>query len=495
MDLNFTAEETAFRQQIRQWVANHLPQRHPPQGASRAAPDARRPPALGQDPRPARLARLGLAEGAWRARLERRAASPVRRRMCACRCATCAAVRPGDGGAGDHGLRHARAAAPLPARHRQRRCLVEPGLQRTRCGLGPGVAEVQGRAPRRLLPRQRPEDLDHDGPARRLDLLPGAHQQRGQAADRHLVPADRHEEPGCQRAPDRDARRQPRGQRGLVRQRRGSGRPADRRGEQGLELCQVPALARAHQHRRRQPRQARTRAREAHRQGRRVVGRPALSRPDRAARGRHRRAGDDGAARAVGREERQAEPGHRRPAEDPRQRDPAALQRIDDAGRGPVRAAVDQGSDGSRLAGRACRRGALRAAGRRPTSTTARRRSTAAATKFKETSSRRRCSGADDGLRFHRRPTLAARRGAALGRQGLLVRAPSRAGQGRRRHARGVRRVGRTRPWRPGRAQRAWRAGLRRGRGDGGDGGTRPRPCQRTLCRSGAGGTGAACRR
>jgi hypothetical protein len=29
-----------------------------------------------------------------------------------------------------------------------------------------------------------------------VDLLPGAHQHRGQAADRHQLPADRHEEPG-----------------------------------------------------------------------------------------------------------------------------------------------------------------------------------------------------------------------------------------------------------------------------------------------------------
>ena len=34
---------------------------------------------------------------------------------------------------------------------------------------------------------------DHAGPVRRVDLLPGAHQQRGQAADGHQLPADRHE--------------------------------------------------------------------------------------------------------------------------------------------------------------------------------------------------------------------------------------------------------------------------------------------------------------
>ena len=58
------------------------------------------------------------------------------------------------------------------------------------------------------------------------------------------------------------------------------------------------------------------------------------------------------------------QPRHRRPAEDPRQRDPAALQRADDAGRRAVQRAVHPGGDGSRLAGRLCRRGALRTAGR-----------------------------------------------------------------------------------------------------------------------------------
>ena len=202
-------------------------------------------------------------------------------------------------------------------------------------GAGSDLASLKCKAERRgrQVPRQRPEDLDHARPVRRLDLLPGAHQQRRQAADRHQLPADRHEEPRRHRAPDHHAGRRARGQRGLLRQRRGAGREPDRRGEQGLDLRQVPAGARAHQHRRRQPRQARARAAQAHRQDRRRLRRRALPRPDRAARGRHRGARDDGAARAVGREERQAEPGRRRPAEDPRQRDPAALQRADDAGR------------------------------------------------------------------------------------------------------------------------------------------------------------------
>ncbi len=212
--------------------------RHQPQGAPRAAPEPRRHAALGEDPRQEGLARLGLAEAVRRPGLERRAAPPVRGRMRARRRATRGAVRAGDGGPGDHGLRHARAAEALPARHRQRRGLVEPGLQRA--GLG-----------------QRPEDVDHARAIRRVDLLPRAHEHRGQAADRHQLPADRHEEPRHHRQADRAARRRARGQRGVLRQRRGAGGEPDRRGEQGLDLRQAPARARAHQHRRRQPRQAR----------------------------------------------------------------------------------------------------------------------------------------------------------------------------------------------------------------------------------------------
>ena len=151
--------------------------------------------ALGQDPGQEGLARLGLAQAVRRPGLERGAEAPVRGRMRAGRRAARDPVRPGDGGAGDHGLRHARAAAALPARHRQRRGLVEPGLQRAGLGLRPRLAEDPRRARGRQLHRQRPEDLDHARPVRRLDLLPGAHQHRGQAADRHQLPADRHEEP------------------------------------------------------------------------------------------------------------------------------------------------------------------------------------------------------------------------------------------------------------------------------------------------------------
>ena len=46
-------------------------------------------------------------------------------------------------------------------------------------GAGSDLAALKTRAERQRRPlrRQRPEDLDHAGPLRRLDLLPGAHRQ------------------------------------------------------------------------------------------------------------------------------------------------------------------------------------------------------------------------------------------------------------------------------------------------------------------------------
>ena len=62
-------------------------------------------------------------------------------------------------------------------------------------GSGSDLASLRTKAerPRRSLRRQWPEDLDHQRALRRLDLLPRAHLQRGQAPGGHLLPADRHE--------------------------------------------------------------------------------------------------------------------------------------------------------------------------------------------------------------------------------------------------------------------------------------------------------------
>jgi alkylation response protein AidB-like acyl-CoA dehydrogenase len=50
------------------------------------------------------------------------------------------------------------------------------------------------------------------GPARRLDLLPGAHRSRGEETKRHILPADRHEIARRHRASDHHPGRRPRSQ-------------------------------------------------------------------------------------------------------------------------------------------------------------------------------------------------------------------------------------------------------------------------------------------
>ena len=82
---------------------------------------------------------------------------------------------------------------------------------------------------------------------------------------------DRHEESGHHGAADRAARRRPRGQRDLVRGRAGAGGEPRRRGKPRLDLRQVLARPRAHQHRRHRRRQARACTPEA-RRGERTQG-------------------------------------------------------------------------------------------------------------------------------------------------------------------------------------------------------------------------------
>ncbi len=134
----------------------------------------------------------------------------------------------------------------LSAAHRQSRRLVVPGLLRARRRLRPRQLANAGQARRRPLCRQRPEDLDHAGAICRLDLLSGAHRSGGEEAGRHFVPADRHALARHHRAPDPDHRRRSRSQRGVLRRRESAGGESGRRGEQGLELRQIPARQRAH---------------------------------------------------------------------------------------------------------------------------------------------------------------------------------------------------------------------------------------------------------
>ena len=252
-----------------QWVAENLPKdiSHKVHNALRLSRDdlQRWAKILGQEG----LARLGLAEAVRRPGLERDPEAPVRRGMRAGRRAAHHPVRPGDGGAGDHGLRHAGAAEALPARHRAAarcggaRATASPARARD-------LASLKTRAERRgdkyIVNGQKTWTTLGQYGDWIFCLVRTSNEGKPQTGISFLLIDMK--SPGVTVRPIITARRRARGQRGLLRQRRGAGRQPDRRGEQGLDLRQAPARARAHQHRRREPRQARAGAAQAHRQGR-----------------------------------------------------------------------------------------------------------------------------------------------------------------------------------------------------------------------------------
>ena len=123
---------------------------------------------------------------------------------------------------------------------------VLPGLLRAGLGLRPRQPQDARGARRRRLRHQRHQDLDDRRACRRPHVLPGAHLDRGQAAGRHLLRADRFDEDaGPQREADRDPGRRPRGQPGVLRQCAHAGRQPHRAGECRLDGRQVPARVRA----------------------------------------------------------------------------------------------------------------------------------------------------------------------------------------------------------------------------------------------------------
>ena len=107
-----------------------------------------------------------------------------------------------------------------------------PGLLRARLRFRPRLAADAGRARRRRLRGQRPEDLDQRRPSRRLVHAARAHRPRRAQAPRHHLPADGYEEPRRDRAPPgqhaglaRLQRDLPGGRARAALERRGRGEP------------------------------------------------------------------------------------------------------------------------------------------------------------------------------------------------------------------------------------------------------------------------------
>ena len=253
MDLAFNAEELAFQKEVRDWITANMP------------------PEVAEESRRSRTSHVSkerllqwqkkLAGRGWLCPnwpkeygghgLELDAEVHLRDGDGARRFALSLVVQHQDGGARPDEVRQRGAEEALPAEDRRGRGAVVPGLFRAGLGLRPREpAHARRGTAGRSLRRQRPEDLDHQRPLGRLDVLPGAHLQRGQAAGGHLLPADRHEDAGHQGRSDLPGRRHAhadaaRGQPGLLHRREGAGREPGRRGEQGLDLRQVPARVRA----------------------------------------------------------------------------------------------------------------------------------------------------------------------------------------------------------------------------------------------------------
>ena len=183
MDLTYSPDEAAFRDDVRGWIDQNLPA--DPRDKVLNYRELSKDDLVGWHKTLAEegLDRAPLAEGVGRHRTGPSCSATSSRRSAAARGAPplvpfgvrmCAPVLLRFGTAG--------AEAALPARHLQRRGLLVPGLLGARRGLRPRVAEDARGARGRSLRGQRPEDLDHARALRRLDLLPGAH--RRQDADK-----------------------------------------------------------------------------------------------------------------------------------------------------------------------------------------------------------------------------------------------------------------------------------------------------------------------
>ena len=251
MDLNYSADELAFRDEVRGWLRSHLPATCATR-SSRYATSTATTCCAGTGSSP----RKGWVAPAWPTEWGGTGWNVVQRYIFEEECgyagapplvpfglAMCAPVLLQFG-------TDAQKQRFLPRIYRGDdfwcQGYSEPGS-------GSDLASLRTRAvrQRRPLRRQRPEDLDH---ARALSptgssawCAPTPRCERKQEGISFLLIDMK--TPGITVRPlDADGRR-PRGQRGVLRRRGGAGRePRARRG-QGLDRRQVPARPRAHEHR------------------------------------------------------------------------------------------------------------------------------------------------------------------------------------------------------------------------------------------------------
>ena len=161
MDLNYSQEESAFRDEVRGWIKQNLPQDLRDKIANYEE--------LGRDDLlrwHKILAKKGWVAPAWPKEFGGTGWNVVQRYIFEEECGfagTPPLIPFGLSMCGPVILRFGTDGAEeaLPAAHLQRRRVLVPGLFRARLGFRPRLAEDQGGAPGRPLRRQRPEDLDH----------------------------------------------------------------------------------------------------------------------------------------------------------------------------------------------------------------------------------------------------------------------------------------------------------------------------------------------
>ena len=144
---------------------------------------------------------------------------------------------------------------------------------------------------------QRPENLDHLGAPRRLDVCPGTHRPGGREAGRHLIHPDRHEIARHHGAPDPHHRKRRGTCRSVLRQCARAAREPDRRTQRRLADRQCAPGARTSA--KLEPAEMRRRV-GAPEEGRRRFGRPRSCFPRQAGDRRDRSAGTVGGLRARG---------------------------------------------------------------------------------------------------------------------------------------------------------------------------------------------------
>ena len=234
MDLTFSVDETAFRDEIRTWLAENIPteswapmdteegfEQH--RGWERTLFDAG-------------WSVPELARAVRRTRVQPHRVADLRGGVLPLRCARAGQhQRHHPAGSDAVRVRHPRAAGPiLPADGVGRRDLG-PGLVRARLRQRSRQPQDHRRARRRPLRGQRPEDLVLTGRLGRLDLLHRAHRSRQRAPSRPQLSARAGRRAGPDPSRGVAPRRRARVRRALLRRLSGAGERPVGRGGRRLE--------------------------------------------------------------------------------------------------------------------------------------------------------------------------------------------------------------------------------------------------------------------